>query len=399
MQGLDFQTKQTLKQFSEECGSCRLCIKGCDILDKSDLSPAKIAQILSSKNEYSTGLIETIQRCSLCGLCSHKCPLGLAPNKLMLAARKLLTARGIIDSDDYRVLHVDRKHHLFSLYRNTWQIDYQKFHQPHSPILFFPGCTLSTYAPYLTRTAYYWLQQQGMNIGLTEHCCGLPLESIGLSERHRQHIHRLEQEFSNAGVKQIVTACPNCYYHLKGKFSGIEISSLYQLLADAGIKVAALDGAVTVHDSCPDRHSGDIGRSVRALLNGNSLIEMPHNRELTICCGAGGIVSMIDAELTNRRAATRLEEGSESGAHYCVSACMGCVKRLESAQNEMSANSTASRQEKFSQLQIVHILELVFNIRLNHKEIEQRLEQMWQGDQGERNIQLLTEDQEAETIA
>ncbi|WP_303720129.1 (Fe-S)-binding protein [Malonomonas rubra] len=399
MHVLDFKTKQTLKRFAEECTSCGLCFEECDVLTKLNLSPATIAQILSSRKKYSANLVAAVQRCSLCGLCSHKCPLGLAPDELMLAARQMLADGGSVDGDDYRLLHVDQEHHLFSLYRTTWQIDYQKFHLSRSPILFFPGCTLASYSPRLTRTAFYWLQQQGMNVGLSEDCCGLPLECIGLSERHRQHLQRLNAEFTNAGVKQIVTACPNCYYHLQGKFPGMEVTSLYQLLADAGIKIAPRDGTVTVHDSCPDRHSGEIGRSMRTLLDGNALVEMPHNRESTICCGAGGIVSIADPELTNQRAATRLEEARQSEATYCASACMGCVKRLESAQPKLPASTVDSRQTGFVQLQIVHILELVFNLRLNHKEVQQRLEQMWQGDLGERNMQLLSEDQENQTVA
>lgn len=398
MKVVNFQTQQTLKQFTEKCVSCGLCFKECEVLAGLNISPATIAEVLTTRNTYSIDLIEAIQKCSLCGLCSHNCPLGLAPNELMLAARNLLVSGQMVDSDDYRVLHVDHEHHLFSLFRKTWQIDYQKLHRKQSSVLFFPGCTLSSYAPRLTRTAYYWLQQQGMDVGLNEQCCGLPLESIGLVERHLQHINRLEKEFTDAGVKQIVTACPNCFYHLQGKFDGIEVLSLYQLLAGAGIRIAALDGPVTVHDSCPDRHSGQIGCSVRTLLDANMLVEMPHHKESTICCGAGGLVSMVDAQLSNQRAATRQEEIQQSETNYCASACMGCVKRLKSVQANLSPNN-ADNEQTLPQPQVVHILELVFNMRINHDELQQQLERMWRDEQGKLNMQLLTEDTETQTSA
>ncbi len=398
MQVSNCHTQQTLKQFTEKCISCGLCLKECEVLSGLNLSPAKIAEILSTQNNHSIDFKEAIQKCSLCGLCSHNCPLNLPTNELMLAARQLLVSGQMVNSDDYRVLHVDHEHHLFSLFRKTWQIDYQKLHRKPSPVLFFPGCTLSSYAPRLTRTAYYWLQQQGMKVGLNEQCCGLPLKSIGLFERHLQHTKRLEKEFTDAGVKQIVTACPNCFYHLQGKFDGIEVRSLYQLLADAGIRVAAIDGPVTVHDSCPDRHSGQIGRSVRTLLDTNTKVEMPHHKESTICCGAGGLVSMVDAQLSNQRAATRLEEIRQSDTNYCVSSCMGCVKRLQSVQAELSAGNKG-KEKPLPQPQVVHILELVFNMRIKHDELQQQLELMWRDERGEQNIQLLTEDTKTQTVA
>lgn len=391
----NFQTKQTLKQFTEKCISCGLCVKECEVLSSLNISPAAIAEILSTQNSYPNELIEAIQTCSLCGLCSHKCPLDLSPNELILVARQLLVRGKMVDSDGYRILHVDHQHHLFSLYRKNWQIDYKKLHRKQSPVLFFPGCTLSSYAPQLTRTSFYWLQQQGMNVGMDEQCCGLPLESIGLFERHRQHLKRLEKKFTNAGVKQIVTACPNCFYHLQDKFESIEICSLYQLLAETGIRVSKLETPVTVHDSCPDRFSGQIGRSVRTLLDANKLTEMPHHKESTICCGAGGLVSMVDPQLSNQRARTRIEEFHQSHTNYCISFCMGCVKRLESAQAKVSANN----EESLSQQQVVHILELVFNLRINHDELQQQLELMWQDERGDENIRLLTEDTKPQTVA
>ncbi|WP_316348166.1 (Fe-S)-binding protein [Desulfuromonas acetoxidans] len=392
------QTEEILQQFTQQCVSCGLCFKECDVLSGLNLSPVAIAKILSEQGTYPDEFVEAIQKCSLCGLCGHNCPLGLEPNKLMLVARELFVRGRMVNSDDYRVLHVDHKHHLFSLYRKTWQIDYQKQHRTKSPVVFFPGCTLSSYAPQLTRTAYNWLEQQGMEVGLNEQCCGLPLASIGLGERHSRHIDRLEKEFMDAGVKQIVTACPNCFYHLHDKFDGIEVCSLYHLMVEAGIRVAAMDDPVTVHDSCPDRHSGQIGRSIRTLLDGNTLIEMAHHNASTICCGAGGLVSMVDAPLSDQRATTRLEEFRQTSTTYCVSACMGCVKRLESGQKKVTAHY-ADHEHPLSQPQIVHILELVFNMRINHDELQQQLEGMWSGERGQQNIQLLTEDTEPQTVA
>lgn len=381
-------TTQTLKEITEKCISCGLCFKECEALSSLNLSPATIAVMLLTKQDYSADFIRAIQKCSLCERCDRNCPLGLSPKKLMLVARRIFISQQLVNSNDYRMMHVDQEHHLFSLYRNTWEIDYQKYRRKPSRVLFFPGCTLSCFAPQLTQMACNWLSQQGHDISLSEQCCGLPLESIGLFERHVQYINRLENDLNSAGAKQIITACPNCFYHLQGKYEGIEVRSLYQLMVDAGIKIPAMAHPMTIHDSCPDRHSGQIGRSMRALLNANRLVEMPHHNEATICCGAGGLVSMIDPQFSNHRTAIRLEEIRQSSSDYCISSCMGCVKRLESVQAQQSKNN-ADNQNPLSQLRIFHILELVFDLRINHDQLQQRLDLMWQDDRGEKNVQKL----------
>ena len=384
----DFHCHQVFTRFAERCVSCMLCFQDCELLSKLNLSPQEIAATLGSGN-YTATLVESIQQCSQCGLCSQNCPVGLAPHELMLVARQLLVKDGLVRAEDYRPLLVDREHHLFNLYRQTWGIDYSDLHRSQSPVLFVPGCTLASYAPDLTRTACAWLQHQGLDVGLNEQCCGLPLASIGLAERHEQYIARLREEFARAGVQQLVIACPNCFYHFKENFPDIGISSLYELLVSAGVRVDSAEGSVTVHDSCPDRNSGRIGRAVRTLLGGNTVVEPIHTGVMTICCGSGGLVSMNDPELSDKRAAVRFEELRKGAPQYCVCACMACVKRLESAQSAAPDGTTGQHDGVSDPLQVVHILELVFKQRVDHDRLQRQLEQMWAGEQGERNAQLL----------
>jgi Fe-S oxidoreductase len=336
------------------------------------LSPAEIAELLL-KGEVDERLQAAIQRCDLCGSCAQDCPAGILPGELFLAARQMLVENGRIMRADYDVMLVDRDWNFFTIYRDTYGIHYDDLRAEGCETLFFPGCTLASYAPELTRAAYAWLQDQGRPLGFTDLCCGKPLSSIGLRAEEEWLLARLRAEIAAAGAREIVTACPNCEAHLRAaQIPGVEVKSLYALLAENGVRLQGSQ-KLTFHDSCPDRCDGRNPRDVRGLLAGFPQVEMPSRGKDTICCGSGGIVSAVDPDLCAGRAARRLAEFSASGADVCVTSCMACAHRLSRA----SSASTAG--------QVRHCLEYVFDVNVDYDQVERNAEQMWEGAQGEIN--------------
>jgi hypothetical protein len=97
---------------------------------------------------------------------------------------------------------------------------------------------------------------------------------------------------------------------------------------------------------------------------------MPSHGKDAICCGSGGIVSMIEPEICQSRAQRRMSEFYQSGANICVTGCMACAHRL----------ARASRPNE-----VIHCLELVFNVRVDYAQIEANVNAMWEGEQGEIN--------------
>jgi Fe-S oxidoreductase len=355
------------------------------LLKSIGFSPKIIADRLL-ENDISDELVAAIQRCSLCGFCSGNCPHQLNPAELMQAARARLISEGRIEVSDYRLMLVDEPTHFFHLYRDTWRITYQDLDKKNCPNLFFPGCSLAGYAPELTRAAWNWLTGQGLTVGLSVGCCGLPLQNIGLVKRAKVHLTALRDDLHARGIEQIIVACPNCYYFLRTHFDGFRVISLYQLLNDAGVSVSG-HATVAVHDACPDRFSGEIGRCVRALLQDEMIEELPHHGAKTQCCGAGGIVSMVDPEVSTVRARKRLNEIQRSTAEFCVSACMACVKRLNGVETGTGTTETGVPGEACPGIK--HILELVFNQNIDHEKLDLRLKTMWKGEHGARNLQRL----------
>ncbi|MEO0249876.1 MAG: heterodisulfide reductase-related iron-sulfur binding cluster, partial [candidate division WOR-3 bacterium] len=151
----------------------------------------------------------------------------------------------------------------------------------------------------------------------------------------------------------------------------ISVLSLYRLMNEAGIRVKTGE-RLTVHDSCADRraHGPQAGKDVREMLDGSELAEMKHHGKKSICCGSGGVVSLVDPELFIKRARRRVHEFKETGAQRMITACMTCAYTL----------SQVSRPH-----QVAHFLELAFGITVDQGQILDNLYAMWDGQTGEAN--------------
>ncbi len=361
------RAREQLSRFIDECIDCGVCQANCDFQAGFTLTVREmLAQVL--RGEASQEARRYVTRCALCGLCSHDCPVGLNVPQAVMAARQILIASGAIDVHDFQAMLVDQDFNLFTLYRDTYDIHYDDLERKQCESVFFPGCTLASYAPELTRAAYRWLETNDGPIGLTEECCGVPLAQIGLTGRAANYTQRLQGEFARLGARRLITACPECHYYLKDTMPNLEIVSLYELMLQKQAPIPA-GPALTVHDSCPDR-SGAIGGTLRRLLSASPLVEMAHHGANTICCGSGGIVSMVDPDICAERARTRLAELSQSGASACVTACMACAYRLARASD---------------QAPVLHFLELALGVQVDYAEIRARGQAMWQGEWGDYN--------------
>ena len=369
------RANKTLEKFSDDCIDCGMCLSTCALLNDLGLTPAEIASAILH-DQVDADCLAAIQRCDLCGHCSQDCLVNLSPADLIKAAREILIQKGRIDPEAYDVMLMDREWNFFSIYQDTYGIRYDDLATDSYKTLFFPGCTLASYAPELTRAAYKWLQEQGLQVGITDMCCAKPLDSIGLSVEADRYLDRLRALLSTSGAMQIITACPNCESHLRTThIPNVEIHSIYTMMVEAGIRLGGRD-QLTFHDSCPDRYNGQNPRDVRAILGEYPIVEMASHGKGAICCGSGGIVSMVDPDLCSNRAQRRMAEFTDSGADTCVTSCMACSHRLARVAEPG---------------QVRHCLEYVFNIQLDYAQIERNTNKMWEGSQGEINIQRLVQ--------
>jgi Fe-S oxidoreductase len=193
-----------------------------------------------------------------------------------------------------------------------------------------------------------------------ERCCGHDLLWEGDIDRFTQLAHLNAAMIHAAGVKRIVSSCPECVRALKVDYAahGIQLKAqvvhLSELIADSldrlpiqppcNLSERSGDPAqfagqspipnpagalrslhtVTFHDPCRlGRHLGiyDAPRQVLEKL-GYEVVEMPHHRRNATCCGTNGWTHCGAANKAIQ--VQRLTEAKATGADAMVTACVKC---------------------------------------------------------------------------
>ncbi len=316
-----------VKELAERCIECGSCSGCCPLLAEMDESPGKAAARGATAHEAFS--------CALCGCCEAVCPVGLSPKEMFAAGRRSAVTTGEFSVDAYRYLFPDRKDNLMNVYREFAGVDYDDIAvKGEAASCFFPGCTLMTYAPELTREVFSRLRDGCGCGGMFTECCGRPLADLGLAQRADDAAGKLVAKFREHKVRELIVACSGCYYALRPMLSetGIALRTAYEALELP--KPAAEAGKIcTVHDSCPDRFAGIFGRQVREALveGGFSTVEMVHGKENTICCGSGGMISTFRPDFTDELVKRRVAEVRATGADILVSYCASCTAKFAAA--------------------------------------------------------------------
>jgi len=138
-----------------------------------------------------------------------------------------------------------------------------------------------------------------------------------------------------------VVTSPHCYNTFKneypelgGNFEVIHFSQyLVELIKEERLKFTKeLNKKVTYHDPCYlGRHNGiyDEPRQVLESIPGLELVEMPENRENSLCCGGGGGRIWMETKKGERFSDIRLEQALEVGASILAVACPYCMLNFE----------------------------------------------------------------------
>ena len=355
-------------EIAEQCIACNACSEDCLLLQEIGEDPAAIAE--------RGATVDEAYACFLCGQCEAVCPVDLSLKKMFNECRNEAVQADEIDIEQFRYMFPDRPLNVMNMFRKCNQIDYQDLNQT-SPgqVGFFPGCTMMTYAPALTRKVYDVLAGIYPDLVFMTDCCGKPLYQLGTlsrAERNREHLH---ERFNQLGIKLLVTACPNCYYELQEALQGqdIKIVTVYEMLKNLGYNQpvpAVTWGKCTVHDSCPDRFQGIFGQQVRDALQaaGYEMVEMEHNLATTFCCGSGGQVSHFRPDFTEEVIARRIQEARDSGAETLVAYCLSCV--LNFCKN-------------LSGLKVIHALNLLLDVKEDYDGLKSKAKKMFEGPEGE----------------
>ncbi len=405
------------------CLSCGACTSRCELLDQREwdrrtiialsltylneaLESADPALVLRRCMEEDVSFYSFFRTCSACDRCTAVCSEDLSMAAIWRRWRHIFAQIDILPECDVRIVSVDHTWDLFSAYRAVYGIDYSDLPllniapvdaedtvlpcgddiMPSSDTrcektLFFPGCTLVSYVPELTRAAFNWLEERGPCLLATQ-CCGSPLVSAGREERADAWKCRILQEAVAQGVTRIVTVCPGCAGELARMATfvapNIEFMAFPQMLLDADLRVdprAVEPVPLAVADACHDRLSIH-GSAIRMLLSDVPSVSCGCEGYNTFCCGAGGSVEPFDPECAHARARANMERAERSGARGLVVSCPTCSytysKELRALRN--------SEQVCLEGFHVYNYLELIFDWYIDWESVFSRLEMMWTGE-------------------
>ncbi|MBM3303041.1 MAG: (Fe-S)-binding protein [Deltaproteobacteria bacterium] len=165
-------------------------------------------------------------------------------------------------------------------------------------------------------------------------CCGGPCE-VGGFEIPEIATERVIERVKSLGVAKILTSCPRCSITFRNTpvyREHFQAEHITEFLSGLGWPELS-DRKITYHDPCELSRIQSITQEPRTVLGkiAPNLIEMPHNRDLTACCGAGGGLRGVQARLSIGIARKRLEEAIDLGAQVLLTECYSCLHNFVNA--------------------------------------------------------------------
>jgi Fe-S oxidoreductase len=280
------------------------------------------------KDPDNRDVLKMVYSCNICSLCATVCPEGLDTGALLLEARReaVRSGKGPLPQ------HKSTIGYFNTGVSKTFSLLMPEPGRSRSKRLFFPGCALPAAAPEHTVRVYEELRKHYRGTGVLIHCCGAPVERLGMEEEFigaRKRILRMAEE---VGAEELITACPDCTCTLKERVPDLRVTSVWELLAEKWAPPRQREGvAVAIHDSCKARGEPAIHSAVRRLLEegGSAVEDVEYSGEWARCCGLGGMIRPVDPDLSRRISHRSAFETALPMITYCAdcrAALAGCGK-------------------------------------------------------------------------
>ena len=222
--------------------------------------------------------------------------------------------------------------------------------------LFWVGCSAASDPrnAKIARSMARILKAAGVDfavLGEEERCTGDPARRMGHEYLFSILAESNVELLSEYKFNHILTICPHCYNtfvkdypDFGGEYSVIHHTELIRDLIEQGrLKfINHIDALATFHDSCYlGRHNRifDAPREILAKIPGIQTVEMERNREMGMCCGAGGGLTWFeeqtDQRVNDRRVAQAAEAIGKAGVtgaektRLIATACPFCMTMIE----------------------------------------------------------------------
>ncbi|MBW1738311.1 MAG: (Fe-S)-binding protein [Deltaproteobacteria bacterium] len=354
MANKDYSIRQLVEMAA--CTNCQICADVCPAVSASldgELSAIYrikgLSEILKSRTGLFRKLIgkkglseeqwkhfsDTVFRCTLCGNCQEVCPVGIHLRDVWLSLRHdMVHSKFYPKKIDMIQANLKESRNVFAEdneERADWVEDMRDapehgYIKDQAEIVYFTGC-VAAYFPLAQKIPMALAEILDVGkvdftlLGEEEWCCGFPMLGAGLKEMFKEFMDHNLEAVREKGARRIIFACPSCYQmwreYYPSEFEIVHASQfIMELVKEKRLPLQELPMTVTYHDPC------DLGRGARVYeeprevirsIPGVKLVEFTQNRENCQCCGGGGNLEMIDANLS---------------AQAIITSCQQCVRTM-----------------------------------------------------------------------
>jgi glycolate dehydrogenase iron-sulfur subunit len=212
----------------------------------------------------------------------------------------------------------------------------QAFGERRHRVAFLVGCVMPILYPQSHHAAVKLLQLAGCEVWFPdgERCCGALFAHNGDlegAERLREWNMRV---YSSGQFDALVIDSAGCGAHLKDFYPELKgkVKDLTEWLAEVGLPEPEreLKIRVTYQDACHLAHAQRVKKQPRDLLRALPGVQLVEMRHPDICCGAAGLYSTLEPDMSNRILQEKLDDVLSTNADVISVANPGCQMQLES---------------------------------------------------------------------
>lgn len=341
---------------AQRCLDCNVCSGYCTVASFfngvetwSSKGRTLLTRALSARElQSSPKLVDVLYTCSLCGLCFAQCFETTLVRKAIMDTRHRLAekrhAPELFTATAKNIFEVGDPSGMPWSKRVAWaeKLQNKGVFPKEAKILYWAGCIVSTRTPNAARALGNVLNRAHVDftfLGEKEGCCGYVLLASGLWNEAKENAARLVERVKGTEAETLVTPCAGCYYTFTKMYPEILDVELpckvlhasqfvESLIKEGKISPHPLNLRVTYHDPCSlGRHCSvyDSPRKVLQAVPNVDLVEMPLNRNLARCCGAGGGLWSFNNSVAMNSAVERLvKDMAPLEVSALVTACPTC---------------------------------------------------------------------------